>query len=100
MKPVLSFALVFAFAATGVAVGQDMTFDWRPANSEAVRLDPGYYHAGHVYRPGGSGGNMHVDIESEKPVTVALVEESQWNYAAQHPERIREVSFMCRQEHV
>src|SRR3954464_809319 len=98
MKAILPFALAFLCTVSGTASAQDMTFDWRPANSEAVRLDPGYYHAGHVYRPGGSGGNMHVDIESEKPVTVALVEESQWNYAAQHPERIREVNFMCRQE--
>jgi len=99
MKAVLSFALAFAFA-TVPACAQDMVFDWRPANAEAVRLDPGYFHAGHVYRPGSSGGNMHVDIESEKPVTVALVPEGQWNDAAQHPGRIRDVSYMCRQEHV
>src|SRR4051794_26299226 len=100
MKALLPVALVFACAATGSASAQDKVFDWIPANTESVRLDPGYYHAGHVYRPGSSGGNMHVDIESEKPVTIALAPESQWNDAAQHPERIRDVSLLCQQEHV
>jgi hypothetical protein len=93
-------ALVFFLGCMGSALAQDRVFDWTPANTEAVRLDPGYYHAGHVYRPGSSGGNMHVDIESEKPVTVALAPESQWNDAVQYGDRIRNVSFVCMQEHV
>jgi hypothetical protein len=100
MKVALPLALAFAFVAVVPASAQDMTFDWRPANSEEVQLDPGYYHAGHVYRPGSNGGNMHVDIESEKPVTVALVPEAQWNSAAQRSEHLDEVNFLCRQEHV
>jgi hypothetical protein len=100
MKPVLPLALAIVFAAAGTATAQDKMFDWRPANSEAVRLDPGYYHAGHVYRPGSNGGNMHVDIESQKPVTVALAPESQWNEAVQHFEHLNNVNFLCRQEHV
>jgi hypothetical protein len=91
---------VFALALTCPGLAQDRVFNWTPANSEAVRLDPGYYHAGHVYRPGRNGGNMHVDIEAEKPVTIALVPESQWNEAVQNAGRLRDVSFLCMQEHV
>jgi hypothetical protein len=99
MKATLSLALAFA-CSIGSAVAQDRTFNWVAANSEAVQLDPGYYHAGHVYRPGSSGGNMHVDIESAKPVTVALAPEGEWNNAAQHPERLHSLNFLCQQEHV
>lgn len=97
MKAPMLFILAL-FAATAPA--QDKVFDWTPANTETVRLDPGYYHAGHVYRPGRNGGNMHVDISAEKPVTVALAPESQWNDAVQYANHIGNVSFMCRQEHV
>ena len=97
MKPLS--ALLLAFCALA-APAQDKVFDWTRANAEAVRLDPGYYHAGHVYRPGRNGGNMHVDIEAEKPVTVALVPESQWNEAVQSTGRTGDVSFLCMQEHV
>ncbi len=95
---------VFAPLLAGVlavsASGQDKVFNWIPANAESVRLDPGDYHAGHVYRPGRSGGDMHVDIESQKPVTIALVPETQWNAAMQNPESFGGLSFMCMQEHV
>lgn len=100
MRAVSSLALAIALAASGSAPAQDMKFDWRPANTETVQLDPGYFHAGHVYRPGANGGNMQVDIESEKPVTVALVPEGQWNYAAQRMGYSRDLSYLCMQEHV
>jgi hypothetical protein len=98
MKYLGAVALVLVSLATASA--QDKVFDWVPANSEAVRLDPGYYHAGHVYRPGPDGGNMHADIDSEKPVTVALAPESQWNDAVQNYDHLGNVSFLCMQEHV
>lgn len=98
MKLLSAFALTLAVVAGASA--QDRQFDWVAANTEAVRLDPGYYHAGHVYRPGSSGGNMHVDIAADKPVTVALAPEDQWNNAVQHGERMREINFLCMQEHV
>jgi hypothetical protein len=91
---------MLACALVGSSAGQDKVFNWVPANTEAVRLDPGEYHAGDVYRPGANGGNMHVDIESEKPVTIALAPEGQWNDAAQRPESLGSVSFLCMQEHV
>ena len=92
--------LVMSAATIAPASAQDKVFDWVQANSEAVRLDPGYYHAGHVYRPGPDGGNLHVDIEAEKPVTIALAPETEWNEAMQHSERLQGLSFLCMQEHV
>ncbi len=86
--------------AVCAAQAQDKRFDWTPANTEDVRLDPGYYHAGHVYRPGRNGGDMHVDISAQKPVTVALAPESQWNDALQHGERVGHIDFLCMQQHV
>jgi hypothetical protein len=93
-------ALCIACVLTGSSFGQDKVFNWVPANTEAVRLDPGDYHAGHVYRPGSNGGNMHVDIESDRPVTIALAPEGQWNDAVQRREPMEGASFLCMQEHV
>src|SRR5438105_783202 len=102
----ISMKLVIALLVLGVVTiapasaqdkDKDRVFDWVQANAEAVRLDPGYYHAGHVYRPGPDGGNMHVDIEAEKPVTIALAPESEWNEAMQHAEHLRGLSFLCMQ---
>jgi hypothetical protein len=98
MKPFAALALLCVSLGSGVA--QDKVFDWRPANSEAVRLDPGYYHAGRVYRPGPDGGNINVDLESEKPVTVSMAPESEWNDAVQGSGRVWDVNYWCVQEHV
>jgi hypothetical protein len=49
---------------------QQKVFTWQPANDESVRLDPAYYHTGRTYHPGSNGGNIHVDIKSQKPVTI------------------------------
>lgn len=92
------FALLILM--TSVVFAQDKVFDWTPAHTEAVRLDPGYYHAGRVYRPGRGGGNMHIDVAAEKPVTVAMAPEAEWNAAVQNGDRIRSVNFLCMQEHV
>src|SRR5947209_897837 len=100
MKLVIALLLCAGTIAPATAQDKDKVFDWVAANSEAVRLDPGYYHAGHVYRPGRDGGNMHVVIEAEKPVTIALAPESEWNEAMQHAEHLRGLSFLCMQEHV
>jgi hypothetical protein len=100
MKRAIPFALAFVLAASTAAAAQEMKFNWMPGNFESVHLDPGFYHAGHVYRPGSNGGNMQVDIDSEKPVTVALVPEGQWSAATRYPERLHDVNYLCRQEHV
>jgi hypothetical protein len=98
MKVASALALVLVSLGSGFA--QDKVFNWVPANSEAVRLDPGYYHAGRVYRPGAGGGNINVDIESQKPVTVAMAPEGEWNNAVQNSANLWNVNYMCVQEHV
>jgi hypothetical protein len=92
------FALLLLM--TSAVFPQDKIFDWTPANTEAARLDPGYYHAGRVYRPASGGGNMHIDVTAEKPVTVAMAPEAEWNAAVQNGDRIRSVNFLCMQEHI
>src|SRR5467141_1358396 len=78
MKPTLALALLGTLAFAGTASAQK-TFEWQPANDESVRLDPANYHTGRTYRPGPRGGNLHVDIEAQQPVTIFLTGEADWN---------------------
>ena len=85
--------VIFAFLVAGAfscvrASAQDRIFNWLPANDERVRLDPGNYHTARTYRPNAPGQNNHVDIKSEKPVTIFMTPEGGWNAALQHPENI------------
>jgi len=97
--------LLLTFAALGPMCGtslaqQDKVFDWQPANDETVRLDPANYHAGQTYGPSPDGGKIHVDIKSQLPVTVFLVDAEAWKQALQHPESLPGVPQYCVQEHV
>jgi hypothetical protein len=98
---ILSFAalLVCAFAATANAQ-DNRVFDWTPANSETIPLEPASMHAGRTYRPAAGGGNMHVRIESDYPVTVAMTWADAWNAAMQHPDAPVNFDFLCVKEHV
>jgi hypothetical protein len=87
-------------AGCGPALGQQRVFNWLPANEESVRLDPANYHTGRTYRPGPSGGNNHVDIKADKPVTIFMVPEGEWNGALEHPEAINRLRQICVREHV
>ena len=100
MRTTLASALLATFALAGSASAQQRIFDWLPSNDESVRLDPANYHSGHVFHPGPQGGNIHTDIESHLPVTIAMVPEDQWNQALQHPELIASLRYLCMQEHV
>lgn len=79
---------------------QPKVFNWLPANDETLRLDPANYHTGRTYRPGPNGGNIHVDIKAEKPVTIFLTAEEDWNAALQHPESLANLRQLCLREHV
>ena len=77
----LSFlaALLFcAFAANSHA--QNRVY-WSAANSETIPLEPASLHAGRVYSPAVGGGDMHVQIDSRYPVTVAMTWADEWNAA-------------------
>jgi hypothetical protein len=79
---------------------QEKIFDWRPANDESVRLDPAYYHSARTYHPGPNGGNIHVDVSAQRPVTIFLVDAEAWNFALQRPETIVNLAQLCTREHV
>jgi hypothetical protein len=90
--------LLCAFMASSFA--QDRVFDWTPANSETVPMEPASFHTGRVYHPAAGGGNMHVAIDARLPVTVAMAWADEWNNAMQHPEAFANLTFLCLQEHV
>ena len=94
--------VIAALGVTGVnsAAQQPKVFDWQPANDETVRMDPGYYYAGQTYHPGPNGGNIHLNIRSERPVSVFMTDAVGWQVAVQHPESIGDVRRSCLQEHV
>ena len=66
------FAFLLTCAFCGPSFGQQRVFNWLPANDERVRLDPANYHTGRTYHPSANGGNIHVDIKAEKPITIFL----------------------------
>src|SRR5882672_10272532 len=85
--PVL-FAMLLICTFAGPSFGQQRVFNWLPANDESVRLDPAYFHTARTYRPGPDGGNNHVDIKAQKPITIFMTPAEDWNLALQHLESI------------
>jgi hypothetical protein len=91
-------ALLFcALAANSHAQNQVI---WTPANSETIPLEPASLRAGRVYSPAVGGGDMHVQIDSRYPVTVAMAWADEWNAAMQRPGAPANFSFLCAKEHV
>jgi hypothetical protein len=95
----LFLALALSLFA-GTSLAQERVFNWLPANDETVRLDPAYYHTGRTYHPNAVGQNNHVGIKSQKPVTIFMTPEADWNAALQHPEAIASLRQVCLREHV
>src|SRR5882724_8887500 len=93
---IFGVVLVCAFAASLYA--QDRVY-WSAANSETIPLEPASLHGGRIYRPAVGGGDMHVQIDSRYPVTVAMAWADEWN-AAMHPGAPANFSFLCVKEHV
>ncbi len=90
--------LVCSFAT--IASAQDnRVFNWTPANSETILLEPASLHAGRIYHPEAGGGNLHVSIASRYPVTVAMAWADEWNAAMQNPTASANFNFLCVQEH-
>ena len=84
--------ILLTVAATSAA--QDKVFQWVKASDEAVQLDPMDYHTGHVYHAEPDGGNIHVDIQSRLPVTIAMAPPTQ------RPEMSPHLDLRCMREHV
>src|SRR5260370_22811072 len=100
MKAAAIGTLLFICALATPSFGQKKTYNWRAGNDEPVRLDPGYYPPGPTYQPGSGTRAIHVDIDAQQPVTLAMVSAQEWNDAAQRPEIMSNLSFLCVQEHV
>jgi hypothetical protein len=79
---------------------QSKVFDWLPGNDESVRLDPANYHTGPTYHAAGNGGNMQVDIQAERPVTIFLTRAGEWTEALQHPKTMANLQQLRLREHV
>ena len=94
------FASLYLLSSCGSAFAQDRVFNWQPANDENVRLDPGNYHTGRTYHPGSNGGNNHVDIKSQKPITIFMTPEADWNAVLQNPRAFVQLRQVCLREHV
>jgi hypothetical protein len=98
---ILSIAtlLVCAFAAN-LSAQDNRVFDWTPANTETIPMEPASMRASRVYHPEAGGGNLHVGIESRYPVTIAMTWADEWATAMQHPESPVNFEFLCIKEHV
>src|SRR5215472_13789279 len=101
MRNLSIFAAVLVCGFAAILTAQDnRVFDWTPANSETIPLEPASLHSGRIYHPAAGGGNMHVQIDSRYPVTVAMVWADEWNSAIQNPGAPPNFSFLCVKEHV
>jgi hypothetical protein len=94
-KPVV--ALLFCVALAGAVSAQQgpRRFGWIRANDETARLDPANYYGGRTYHPSAGGGNLHVDIQAQKPVTIFMAGAEEWSYALQHPEAMATIHEVC-----
>src|SRR5690349_5519470 len=90
--------LALAAVSCARASAQDRVFNWLPANDESVRLDPANYYTARTYHPNAPGQNNHVDIRAEKPVTIFMTPEADWNQAMQHPSMISQLRQSCLRE--
>ena len=100
MRNLCTFAVLLCAWAT-LTFGQDnRVFDWTPANNETIPMEPASFHAGRVYHPAAGGGNMHVQIDTRYPVTVAMTWADEWNNAMQHPDAPMDFTLFCVKEHV
>ncbi|HVH85365.1 MAG TPA: hypothetical protein VM912_01480, partial [Terriglobales bacterium] len=80
-------------------------FDWVRDTDEVVRLAPGLRQKTHLYNPG-QGGSIKLELTSQRPVTVAIVRQREWDSATQDPqsmyraEVMDQLQYICVQEHV
>jgi hypothetical protein len=98
--PLSLIILTCALVGSAVAQVPPRTFDWVRASDEVVQLDPADYHTGRVYRPGPDGGNMHIIIHAQRPVTLAMTGAEEWTVAQSHPESWENLEYRCMREHV
>jgi hypothetical protein len=93
-------ALFLTCAVALPSFGQQKTFNWIPGGDETVSLDPGYYHGGPTVQPNAKTSDVRVDVDAQRPVWISTVSAQDWLDAAQHPEALQDLRYMCVQEHV
>lgn len=93
-------ALLLACAVAAPLFGQQKTYNWVTGSDETVSLDPGYYHGGPTFQPSAKASAVHVDVDAERPIRISMVSAQEWSDAAQHPEALQELKYVCVQEHV
>ncbi len=100
-KTVLALLCAVGFASAAAFAQQGpRKFGWIPANAETARLDPANYYGGRTYHPSAGGGNMHVDIKAQQPVTIFMAYAGEWSYALQHREAMATLREVCPRTHV
>src|SRR5438874_6159121 len=105
MKKILTLPLFLAFALTLPVQAQQKIFDWVRDSDELVRLTPGLRQRTHLYNPG-QGGSIKLEVAAQKPVTIAVVQRRDWDYAAQDPNAMYRpaamdsLQYRCLQQHV
>src|SRR5579884_1898156 len=82
------------------ALAADKVFGWVHASDEIIQLDPSDYHGARVYRPGDRGGNLHVDIVAQQPVTVAMAWSEDWDRTVSQGGDPSQLSCRCVRKHV
>jgi hypothetical protein len=80
MKKIFALALLCAGTMVEFASAQQNSFDWVRDNDQLVRLTPGLRQQMRVYDPG-QGGYIKLDLNAQKPVTVAVIQRRDWNNA-------------------
>lgn len=103
MKRINLVPLLLLGVLAAKSVGQQSpqkSYNWVQGNNEAVRLDPGYYYTGITYQADWAGKKVQVDIDAERPLTLAMVLAQDWNAAGQNPEMLRDLKYTCVQEHI
>jgi len=96
----VSLMTVLLVCALAASAQDNRVFDWTPANTETIPMEPASWHGGRVYHPAAGGGNMHVGIESRYPLTVAMAWADEWSTAMQHPDAPLNFDLLCVKEHV
>jgi len=94
------YTLLLASALAVPSFGQQKAYNWVQGNDETVRLDPGYYHTSQPYQPAPGARSLHVDVDAQQPVTLAVVSAQAWSDISQRPDLMGGLTLLCVQEHV
>jgi hypothetical protein len=99
-KPVVALLCGLACASALFAQQGPRKFGWIRANDETARLDPANYYGGRTYHPSAGGGNLHVDIKAQQPVTIFMARAGEWSSALQRPGAMATIQELCPRTHV